>query len=95
MKQPDTIIAKYYFLALIGFLIFLIFSIMMWVLNLGGQCASNAPKEEKKKKKGNTIIYLMIFVLVCSMAAQAVNQSYTKIIPKEAVNAAIKTLNRS
>jgi cytosine/uracil/thiamine/allantoin permease len=89
MKQPDTIIAKYYFLVLVGFLIFMIFSIMMWVLNLGGQCAANAPKEEKKKKKSKTIIHLMIFVLVCSMAAQAVNQSYTRIIPKVA-NAVIK-----
>jgi len=62
----------------------------MWVLNLGGQCVANAPKEEKKKKKGNTIIYLLVFVLVCSMAAQAVNQSYTRIVPK-AINAAIKT----
>jgi cytosine/uracil/thiamine/allantoin permease len=95
MKQPDTIIAKYYFLALVGFLIFFIFSIMMWILNLGGQCSSSTPKEEKKKKKSNTIIYLMIFVLVCSMAAQAVNQSYTRIIPKAAINAAIKTLNKS
>ena len=79
MKQPDTIIAKYYFLAFVGILIFFIFSVMMWVLNLGGQCAVNAPKEEKKKKS-NTIIHLMIFVLVCSMAAQAVNQSYTRIV---------------
>ena len=90
MKKADTIIAKYYFLAFIGILIFFIFSVMMWVLNLGGQCVANAPKEEKKKKKSNTIIHLLIFVLVCSMAAQAVNQSYTKIIPK-VVNAAIKT----
>ena len=90
MKQPDTIIAKYYFLAFVGILIFFIFSVMMWVLNLGGQCTSQNPKEEKKKKKSNTIIHLMIFVLVCSMAAQAVNQSYTKIIPKVA-NAVIKT----
>jgi len=89
MKQPDTLIAKYYFLAFIGILIFFIFSVMMWVLNLGGQCTSQNPKEEKKKKKSNTIIHLMIFVLVCSMAAQAVNQSYTKIIPKVA-NAVIK-----
>jgi len=90
MKQPDTLIAKYYFLAFIGILILFIFSVMMWVLNLGGQCTSQNPKEEKEKKKSNTIIHLMIFVLVCSMAAQAVNQSYTKIIPKVA-NAAIKT----
>jgi len=90
MKQPDTLIAKYYFLAFIGILILFIFSVMMWVLNLGGQCTSQNPKEEKEKKKSNTIIHLMIFVLVCSMAAQAVNQSYTKIIPK-VVNAAIKT----
>jgi cytosine/uracil/thiamine/allantoin permease len=89
MKQPDTLIAKYYFLAFIGILILFIFSVMMWVLNLGGQCTSQNPKEEKKKKKSNTIIHLMIFVLVCSMAAQAVNQSYTKIIPKVA-NATIK-----
>ena len=89
MKQPDTLIAKYYFLALVGLLIFFIFSVMMWVLNLGGQCTSQNPKEEKKKKKSNTIIHLMIFVLVCSMAAQAVNQSYTRIIPKVA-NAVIK-----
>ena len=92
MKQPDTLIAKYYFLAFIGILIFFIFSVMMWVLNLGGECTSQNPKEEKekKKKKSNTIIHLMIFVLVCSMAAQAVNQSYTKIIPN-VVNSAIKT----
>jgi len=91
MKQPDTIIAKYYFLAFVGILIFFIFSVMMWVLHLGGECSVNNPQEEKKeKKKGNTIIYLFVFVLVCSMAAQAVNQSYTRIVPK-AVNAAIKT----
>lgn len=80
MKQPDTLIAKYFFLILIGFLIFFIFSVMMWILNLSGKCSNAAPKEEeKKKKKNNTIIYLIIFVIVCSMAAQAVNQSYTKI----------------
>ena len=90
MKQPDTLIAKYYFLAFVGILIFFIFSIMMWVLHLGGECTSQNPKEEKEKKKSNTIIHLIIFVLVCSMAAQAVNQSYTKIIPKVA-NAVIKT----
>jgi len=90
MKQPDTLIAKYYFLAFVGILIFFIFSVSMWVLRLGGECTSQNPKEEKKKKKSNTIIHLLIFVLVCSMAAQAVNQSYTKIIPK-VVNAAIKT----
>jgi len=89
MKQPDTIIAKYYFLAFVGILIFFIFSVMMWVLHLGGECTSANPKEEKEKKKSNTIIHLLIFVLVCSMAAQAVNQSYTKIIPKVA-NATIK-----
>lgn len=89
MKQPDTIIAKYYFLALVGFLIFMIFSIMMWILKLSGRCSSSNPKKEEKKKKSNTIIYLMIFVLVCSMAAQAVNQSYTRIIPKVA-NSVIK-----
>ena len=91
MKQPDTLIAKYYFLAFIGILIFFIFSIMMWVLNLGGQCNPNAPKEEEDKKKNNTIIYFLIFVLVCSMAAQAVNQSYTKIVPN-VVNSTIKKL---
>jgi len=90
MKQPDTLIAKYYFLAFVGILIFFIFSVMMWVLHLGGECSVNNPQEEKKKKKSNTIIYLLVFVLVCSMAAQAVNQSYTRIVPK-AVNAAIKT----
>jgi hypothetical protein len=83
MRQPDTLIAKYFFLVFVGFLVFFIFSVMMWVLKLGGQCSVNAPpQEEKKKKKGNTIIYLIIFVIVCSMAAQAVNQSYQKIIPK-------------
>ena len=89
MKQPDTLIAKYYFLAFVGILIFFIFSVMMWVLHLGGECTSVNPKEEKEKKKSNTIIHLLIFVLVCSMAAQAVNQSYTRIIPKVA-NAVIK-----
>jgi predicted nucleic acid-binding Zn ribbon protein len=53
----------------------------MWVLSLSGRCSNSAPKEEeKKKKKNNKIIYLLIFVLLCSMAAQAVNQSYTRII---------------
>jgi len=90
MKQPDTLIAKYYFLAFVGILIFFIFSVMMWVLHLGGECNSTTPKEEKKeKKKSNTIIHLLIFVLVCSMAAQAVNQSYRKIVPN-VVNAVIK-----
>jgi hypothetical protein len=90
MKQPDTLIAKYYFLAFVGILIFFIFSVMMWVLRLGGECTVDNPVEEKKekKKKSNTIIYLLVFVLVCSMAAQAVNQSYTKIVPS-VVNAAI------
>ncbi len=81
MKQPDTLIAKYFFLILIGFLIFFIFSIFMWYLSLSGKCSNPQPKEENKKKKNNTIIFLMVFVLVCSMAAQAVNQSYTRIIP--------------
>ena len=90
MKQPDTILAKYAFLAFITFLVIFIFSIMMWVLSLSGRCSESDPEDqEKKKKKGNTIIYLMIFVLVCSMAAQAVNQSYTRIVPK-VVNAVIK-----
>jgi cytosine/uracil/thiamine/allantoin permease len=81
MKQPDTLISKYLFLALVGFLVFFIFSIMMWILSLSGKCSISAPKEEeKKKKKNNKIIYLLIFVLVCSMAAQAVNQSYTRIV---------------
>jgi predicted nucleic acid-binding Zn ribbon protein len=55
----------------------------MWVLNLGGRCSSGSqPKKEEKKKRNNTIVYLLVFVLVCSMAAQAVNQSYRKIVPK-------------
>ena len=91
MKQPDTLIAKYYFLAFVGILIFFIFSVSMWVLHLGGECSSTTPKKEEKKKS-NTIINLLIFVLVCSMAAQAVNQSYTRIVPKVAINAAIKWL---
>ena len=83
MRQPDTLIAKYFFLVFVGFLVFFIFSIMMWVLSLSGRCSNAAPKEEeKKKKKNNKIIYLLIFVLVCSMAAQAVNQSYTRIVNK-------------
>jgi hypothetical protein len=90
MKQPDTLIAKYYFLAFVGILIFFIFSVSMWVLHLGGECTTTNPKEEKKeKKKSNTIIHLLIFVLICSMAAQAVNQSYRKIVPN-VVNAVIK-----
>jgi hypothetical protein len=85
MKQPETILANYFFLFFIGFLIFLFFSITMWILNLYGRCngLNLKPKiEEKKKKKSTTIIYLLIFVLLCSMAAQAVNQSYQRIIPK-------------
>jgi hypothetical protein len=80
MKKPDTLIAKYYFLFLIGFLIFFFFSVMMWILNLSGRCGSNEPKQKEKKKKSKTFIYFLIFVLVCSMAAQAVNQSYTRIV---------------
>ena len=81
MKKPDTVIAKYFFLILIGFLIIFIFSILMWVLNLGGRGSSGSqPKKEGKKKRNNTIIYLLVFVLVCSMAAQAVNQSLTIIV---------------
>jgi hypothetical protein len=86
MKKPDTVIANYIFLVFVAFLIFFIFSLMMWILNLSGKCSYNAKKEEKKekkeKKKNNTIIYLIIFVVICSMAAQAVNQSYQRIIPK-------------
>lgn len=81
MKKPDTLIAKYYFLFLVGFLIFFFFSVMMWILSLSARCGKNEPvKEKEEKKKSNTFIYLMIFVLVCSMAAQAVNQSYTRIV---------------
>jgi len=80
MRQPDTLIARYFFLVFVGFLVFFIFSIIMWVLSLSGKCSISAPKEEEKKKKNNKIIYLLIFVLVCSMAAQAVNQSYTRIV---------------
>ena len=82
MKKPDTLIATYSFLILIAFLIIFIFSILMWILSLSGLCSiSKPPKELKKeKKKKNTIIYLIIFVLVCSMAAQAVNQSLTIIV---------------
>jgi len=87
MKKPDTVLAKYFFLVFVGLLIFILFSIAMWILNLSGRCATGEPKEEKKKK--NTIIYLLIFVLLCSFAAQAVNQSYTRIVPN-ATNASIK-----
>jgi cytosine/uracil/thiamine/allantoin permease len=82
MKKPDTLIAKYYFLILIAFLIIFIFSILMWILGLSGKCSSGATLKElkKEKKNKNTIIYLIISVLVCSMAAQAVNQSYTRIV---------------
>jgi cytosine/uracil/thiamine/allantoin permease len=82
MKKPDTLIAKYYFLFLVGFLIFFFFSVMIWILSLSGRCGKNEPvaEKEEKKKKSNTFIYLMISVLVCSMAAQAVNQSYTRIV---------------
>jgi hypothetical protein len=92
MKQPDTIIAKYLFLIFIGIIIFIIFSMAMWILNLSGRCSGLTPKIEDKKgkKKNNTIIYLLIFVLVCSMTAQAVNQSYTRIVPN-AINATFKT----
>ncbi len=80
MKQPDTVLANYFFLFFIGILILIIFSMAMWILNLSGRCSGLTPKvEDKKKKKNNTIIYLLIFVLVCSMAAQAVNQSYQSI----------------
>lgn len=83
MKKPDTLVAQYTFLVFVGILIFFVFSVMMWVLNLGGRCSSGSkPKKEEKKKRNNTIIYLLVFVLVCSMAAQAVNQSYTRIVPK-------------
>lgn len=87
MKKPDTVIANYIFLVFVAFLIFFIFSLMMWILNLSGKCAYNAKKEEKieetkEKKKNNIIIYLIIFVVICSMAAQAVNQSYQRIITK-------------
>lgn len=80
MKKPDTLIAKYYFLAFVGILIILIFSILMWILKLSGQCSSGGEPSKKEKKKKNTIIYLIIIVLICSMAAQAVNQSYTRIV---------------
>jgi hypothetical protein len=93
MKQPDTLIAKYLFLGLVGFLIFFIFSVLMWYLNLSGQCSSpDSNDQDQGKKNNNTIIHLLIFVLVCSMAAQAVNQSYTRIVPQSAINAAAKTL---
>jgi hypothetical protein len=83
MKKPDTLVAQYSFLVFVGILIFFIFSVIMWVLNLGGRCSSGSqPKKEEKKKRNNTIVYLLVFVLVCSMAAQAVNQSYRKIVPK-------------
>lgn len=83
MKKPDTLVAQYTFLVFVGILIFFVFSVMMWVLNLGGRCSSaKEVKKEEKKKRNNTFIYLLVFVLVCSMAAQAVNQSYTRIVPK-------------
>jgi heme A synthase len=94
MKQPDTLLAKYAFLGLIIFLTVFIFSIMMWVLQLSGQC-SKSDQQEKKKKKGNTIIHLLLFILICSMAAQAVNQSYTVVIPKAAAKAAVKALKNA
>lgn len=81
MKKPDTLIARYSFLIFIGFLIFIIFSIIMWILRLSGRCSVGKPeKEVKEKKKKNTFMYVIIFILVCSMAAQAVNQSYTRIV---------------
>ena len=85
MKQPDILIAKYYFLAFIGILIFFIFAVMMWVLSLSGRCSVAAQKDiqdDKKKKKDLTIVYLLVFVVVCSMAAHAVNQSYQVVVPK-------------
>lgn len=97
MKQPDIILAKYSFLVLITFLVVLIFSIMMWILSLSGKCSKFEPKdqEKKKKKKDNTIIYLFLFILICSMAAQAVNQSYTVIVPKAAIKAATTVLKNA
>ncbi len=89
MKKPDTVLAKYFFLVFVGLLVFILFSITMWILNLSGRCAAGEePKEEKKNK--NIIISLLLFVLICSFAAQAVNQSYTRIVPS-AVNASIKS----
>jgi hypothetical protein len=94
-KQPDTVLAKYAFLGLIVFLTVFIFSLMMWVLQLSGRCSKSGQQQEKKKKKGNTIIYLFLFILICSMAAQAVNQSYTVIVPKGAAKAAVKALKNA
>jgi hypothetical protein len=96
MKQPDTLIAKYLFLFLIGFLVFFIFSVLMWYLNLSGQCSNpDSNDQNKENKKNNSILPWIIFVVVCSMAAQAVNQSYTKIIPQSTLNSAAKTLKNS
>lgn len=96
MKKPDTVLARYAFLGLITFLVIFIFSIMMWVLQLSGRCSISNPKQQdKKKKKNTTIIYLLLFILICSMAAQAVNQSYTVVIPKVAAKAAVKTLKNA
>ncbi len=94
MKKPDTLLARYAFLGLIVFLTVFIFSIMMWVLQLSGKCSKSGQQQEKKKK-GNTIIYLLLFILICSMAAQAVNQSYTVIVPKVAAKAAVKALKNA
>ena len=88
MRKPDTLIAKYFFLIFIGLLVFFIFSIIMWILNLSGRCRKSKPNnktkddDEENNKKNYFIIYLLIFIVICSMAAQAVNQSYTKIIQK-------------
>jgi len=93
MKKPDTVFAKYLFLVIIIFLVIFIFSVILWILQLSGKCSTpNSQQEDKKKKKNTTIIYLFLFILICSMAAQAVNQSYTVIIPKGAAKAAANTL---
>ena len=80
MKQPDTVLAKYLFLVFVVFLVIFTFSVSMWVLNLSGSCYRPIKQQENKKNKSYiAIIILLLFIIVCSMAAQAVDQSYQKV----------------
>lgn len=78
MSKPDILLSKYAFMLFIGFLVILLFSLYMSYLQLSAEC-SNPNDANKNKKKGINIGMLLLFVLVCSMTAQAINQSYTRI----------------
>lgn len=81
MSKPDIILSKYVFVIFISFLVFLVISLIMIYLQLSAECSNPnySSNPSSKKNKGKNITILLFVILACSMTAQAINQSYTRM----------------